>query len=130
MSKVEPKDAIIPIIFSGKDSDVENFKSKYTLMVTSQHKVKYFPNIDASVVTANISKNELQKIVDNLALKDVYPLSKTVAGSIGIEPNNYITSAEGEDISVKSKEFTSNGIREIISNSDGTKSAYYRTGVH
>ena len=99
-------------------------------MVTSQHKVKYFPNIDASVVTANISKNELQKIVDNLALKDVYPLSKTVAGSIGIEPNNYITSAEGEDISVKSKEFMSNGIREIISNSDGTKSAYYRTGVH
>ena len=99
-------------------------------MVSSQHKVKYFPNIDASVVTANISKKELQKIVDNLALKDVYPLSKTIAGNIGIEPNNYITSAEGEDISVKSKEFMSNGIREIISNSDGTKSAYYRTGVH
>ena len=57
--------------------------------------MKYFPNIDASVVTANISKNELQNIVDNLTLTDVYPLSKTVAGSIGIEPNNYITSAEG-----------------------------------
>ena len=57
-------------------------------MVTSQHKVKYFPNIDASAVTANISKTELQNIVDNLTLKDVYPLSKTVAGSIGIEPNN------------------------------------------
>ena len=56
LSKVEPKDAIIPIIFSGKDSDIEHFKHKYPLMVTSQHKVKYFPNIDASVVTANISK--------------------------------------------------------------------------
>ena len=64
-------------------------------MVTSQHKVKYFPNIDANVVTANISKNELQNLVDNLTLKDVYPLSKTVGGSIGIEPNYYITSAEG-----------------------------------
>jgi hypothetical protein len=58
-----------------------------------------------------------------------YPLSKTVAGSIGIEPNNYITSAEGMDISVKSKKIMSNGIREIISNSDGVKSTYCRTGV-
>ena len=113
LSKVEPKDAIIPIIFSGKDSDIELFKHKYLLMVTSQHKVKYFPNIDASVVTANISKNELQIIAGNLTLKDVYPSAKTIAGSIGIEPNNYITSAEGKDISTKSKEFMSNGIREM-----------------
>ena len=129
LSKVEPKNAIIPIIFSGKDSDIEQFKHKYPLMVTSQHKVKYYPNIDASVVTTNISKSELQNIVDNLTLKDVYPLSKTVAGSIGIEPNKYITSAEGKDISIKSKTFMSNGIREIISNSDGVKPAYCRTGV-
>jgi hypothetical protein len=130
LSKVEPKDVIIPIILSGKDSDIEHFKHKYPLMVTSQHKVKYFPNIDASVVTANIAKNELQNIAGNLTLKDVYPSAKTIAGSIGIEPNNYITSAEGMDISIKSKEFMSNGIREIIANSDGVKSAYCRTGVY
>ena len=130
LSKVEPKDAIIPIIFSGKDSDIEHFKHKYSLMVTSQHKVKYFPNIDASVVTANIAKNELQNIAGNLTLKDVYPSAKTILGSIGIEPNNYITSAEGMDISIKSKEFMSNGIRDIIANSDGAKSAYCRTGVY
>ena len=74
--------------------------------------MKYFPNIDASAVTANISKSELQNIVDNVTLKDVYPLSKTVEGSIGIEPNKYITSAEGKDISIKSKAFMSNGVRE------------------
>ena len=130
LSKVEPKDAIIPIIFSGKDSDIAHFKHKYPMMVTSQHKVKYFPNIDASVVTANITKNELQNIAGNLTLKDVYPSAKTISGSIGIEPNNYITSAEGKDISTKSKEFMSNGIREIIANSDGAKSAYCRTGVY
>ena len=130
LSKVEPKDAIIPIIFSGKDSDIEHFKHKYPMMVTSQHKVKYFPNIDASVVTANITKNELQNIAGNLTLKDVYPSAKTISGSIGIEPNNYITSAEGKDISTKSKEFMSNGIKEIIANSDGARSAYCRTGVY
>lgn len=73
LSKVEPKDAIIHIIFSGKDSDIEYFKHKHLLMVTSQQKEIYFPNIDASVITANIPKNELQNIVDNLTLKDVYP---------------------------------------------------------
>ncbi len=130
LSKVEPKDAIIPIIFSGNDSRIEDFKSKYLLMASSQHKVKYFPNIDASVVTANITKNELQNIAGNLTLKDVYPSAKTISGSIGIEPNNYITSAEGKDISTKSKEFMSNGIREIIANSDGARSAYCRTGVY
>ena len=60
LSKVEPKDAIIPIIFSGKDSDIEHFKHKYPMMVTSQHKVKYFPNIDASVVTAIFPKKNFK----------------------------------------------------------------------
>ena len=41
----------------------------------------------------------------------------------------YITSAERKDISIKSKAFMSNGVREIISNSDGVKPAYCRTGV-
>ena len=130
LSKVEPKDAIIPIILSGRDSDIEHLRYSYQLKVTSQQKVKYYPNIDASVVTANIAKNQLQNIAGNLTLKDVYPSAKTIAGSIGIEPNNYITSAEGMDISIKSKEFMSNGIREIIANSDGVKSAYCRTGVY
>jgi hypothetical protein len=34
-----------------------------------------------------------------------------------------------KDISIKSKAFMSNGIREIISNSDGVKPAYCRTGL-
>ena len=43
-------------------------------LIYLKYKVKYFPNIDACVVTANISKNELENIVDNLTLKEVYPL--------------------------------------------------------
>ena len=129
LSKVESNDAILPIIFSGRDSDIKNFEQSYDILETSQQKVKYYPNIDASAVTANISKNELQKIVVNLTLKDVYPSAKTVAGSIGIEPNGYITLAEGKDISIKANKFMSDGIREIIDNANGVKSAYCRTGV-
>jgi hypothetical protein len=130
LSKVEPKYAMVSIIFSGRNSDIEQFRHSYQLTETSQQKVKYYPNIDASVVTANISKSELQNIIGNLTLKDVYPSAKTVAGSIGIKPNNYITSAEGKDISIKSNEFMSNGIRQIIDNSYSAKSAYCRTGVY
>jgi hypothetical protein len=129
LSKIEPKDAIIPIIFSGSDSDIEQFRHSYQLSETSQQKVKYYPNIDASVITANISRAELANIVGNLTLGDFYPSAKTVAGSLGIEPNNYITSAEVKEISNKSNKFMSDGIREIIGNSDGAKSAYCRTGV-
>jgi hypothetical protein len=130
LSKVEPKYAMVSIIFSGRNSDIEQFRHSYQLTETSQQKVKYYPNIDASVVTANISKSELQNIIGNLTLKDVYPSAKTVAGSIGIQPNNYITSAEGKDISIRSNEFMSNGIRQIIDNSYSAKSAYCRTGVY
>jgi hypothetical protein len=130
LSKVEPKYAMVSIIFSGRNSDIEQFRHSYQLTETSQQKVKYYPNTDASVVTANISKSELQNIIGNLTLKDVYPSAKTVAGSIGIQPNNYITSAEGKDISIKSNEFMSNGIRQIIDNSYSAKSAYCRTGVY
>jgi hypothetical protein len=129
LSKVEPNDAILPIIFSGRDSDIRHFKHSYELLETSQQKVKYYPNIDASVVTANISKNELEKITTNLTLNDVYPSAKTVAGSIGIEPNGYITSEEGKDISIKTHKFMSDGIRQIIDSANGVKSAYCRTGV-
>ena len=126
LSKIEPKDAIIPIIFSGSDSDIEQFRHNYQLFETSQQKVKYYPNIDASVITANISRAELANIVGNLTLGDFYPSAKTVAGSLGIEPNNYITSAEVKEISNKSNKFMSDGIREIIGNSGGVKSAYCR----
>ena len=111
LSKVEPNDARLPIIFSGRDSDIDSFKYRYQLVITSQQSVKYYPNIDASIVTAIIPKIELQGIVENLTLSDVYPSAKTVAGSVGIEPNSYLTIEEGKDISIKLNEFMTNGIR-------------------
>lgn len=130
LSKVEPNDARLPIIFSGRDSDIDSFKYRYQLVITSQQSVKYFPNIDASIVTATIPKIELQGIVENLTLSDVYPSAKTVAGSVGIEPNSYLTIEEGKDISIKLNEFMTNGIREIVANSDGVESAECRNNMY
>ena len=72
-----------------------------------------------------MSKSEFQRIVNDLTLKNVKPLSKTVAGSIGLQPNRYITPAEeGKQISLNSNEFMREGIHEIVeSKYDGVKPA-------
>jgi hypothetical protein len=49
-----------------------------------------------------------------------------VAGSVGIQPNSYLTLEDGKDVSIKLNEFMTNGIREIIANSDGVKSSECR----
>ena len=126
LSKVEPKDASIPILFNGKDSEVESFMNRHHLTVASRQNVLYFPDINGSVVTANIPKVELQRIVDNLTIFDVLPSTKSIAGSIGIQPNKYITSDEVKDVSFIADNFMRNGLREIISSSDGVKAAECR----
>ncbi len=83
VSKIESQNAVIPIIFNGKDSETKNFIDEYNLAVTSNQKVIYFPNINGSFVTANITKTDLQSKVGNLSISDVIPSSKSVAGSIG-----------------------------------------------
>ena len=126
ISKIEPQNAIIPIIFNGKDSETKNFINKYDLSVTSNKKVIYFPNIAGSVVTANITKTDLQRIVGNLSIFDVLPSSKSVVGSIGIQPNKYITNYEDEDVSLLLDKIQKNRVMEIIHNSDGVNSAECR----
>ena len=126
ISKVEPQNAIIPIIFNGKDSEIKNLVNRYDLAVTSNQKVIYFPNINGSVVTANIIKTDLQRIVGNLSIFDVLPSSKSVVSSIGIQPNKYITNDEDKDVSLLLDKIKESRVMEIIHNSDGVDSAECR----
>jgi hypothetical protein len=129
VSNVKPNNAVIPIIFNGKDSEIESFMDRHNLSETSRQRVIYFPNINGSVVTSNIPKVELQRIVDNLTIFDLLPSTKTVVGSIGIQPNKYITSIESRDISATTDKFMTDGLREIISSSDGVKLAECRNNT-
>ena len=125
LSKIESKNAIIPIIFNGKDSEIKNF-IEYNLAVSSNKKVIYFPNINGSVVTANITKTDLQSIVGNLSISDVIPSSKSVAGSVGIQPNKYITKDEDKDVSLLLDKIQKSRLMDIVSNSDGVSHAECR----
>jgi hypothetical protein len=126
ISKIESQNALIPIIFSGEDIETQNFINKHDLAVTSNQKVIYFPNINGSVVTANITKTNLQSIAGNLSILDVIPSSKSVSGSIGIQPNNYLTYDEDKDVSMLIDKIQKNRLLDIIHNSDGVSPAECR----
>ncbi len=126
ISRVEPPNARIPIIFNGKDSEVDNFINTHNLTVTSNQKVMYFPKTSGSVVTADITKSDLLKIVEHLSLPDVFPSSKSVVGSIGIQPNKYISPSEEKDVTLEMDKLIQNRLRHIIETSEGVESAECR----
>lgn len=119
LSKIESQNADIPIIFNGKESEIKDFVDKYNLVVLSNQKVIYFPNINGSVVTANVTKTDFQHMVGNLKISDLVPSSKSVAGSIDIQPNKYITNEENRDISSQLDKIQKNRLMDIVYNSKG-----------
>jgi hypothetical protein len=122
---------ILPVIFSGTQAGISDFTDKYNMInIISDTPISDISNVDKRIVKATITKSEFQRIVNDLTLKDVKPLSETVAGSIGLQPNTYITPAEGKQISLSSNDFMREGIHEIVeSNYDGVKSAECRTKI-
>jgi hypothetical protein len=122
---------ILPVTFSGTHAGISDFTDKYNIInIISDTPISDNSNVDKRIVKATITRSEFQRIVNDLTLKDVNPLSKTVAGSIGLQPNTYITPAEGKQISLSSNDFMREGIHEIVeSNYDGVKSAECRTKI-
>jgi hypothetical protein len=134
-SEKEEEQAVVvqlPVTFSGTQAGISDFTDKYNIInIISDTPISDNSNVDKRIVKATISKSEFQRIVNDLTLKDVKPLSKTVAGSIGLQPNTYITPAEeGKQISLNSNEFMREGIHEIVeSKYDGIKPAECRTKI-
>ena len=129
LDAIETEQAILPVTFSGRQSDIMEFKNKYDINIISDKAISEDISVDKRIVRATITKDELKKVVNDLAVKDVNPLSRTVAGSIGLQPTSYITSEEGKKISLNSTQFLRKGIQEIINTQDGVKSAECRNSV-
>jgi hypothetical protein len=74
----------LPIIFSGFKENVDDFIKEYDLRnIISMQKVSDNPTFDKFIIKATLSKNELQKIVNDLILSDFYP-TLSVRGSVGL----------------------------------------------
>lgn len=127
---------IIPVIFSGTGEEVDDFVNRYNIKITTSQRIGANNNyIDKYIVKATTTKQDFEKIINELTIKDLDPLTKSISGSIGLQPNSYITEQEGEQISLYSKDFMRNGIQQIIdasnanSDYDGVKQAECRTKI-
>jgi hypothetical protein len=126
LNMIEYGDASLPIVFSGFKGNVDDFIKQYDIRnIVSMQKVSDNPTFDKYIIKAKVSKNELQKIVNDLALSDFYP-TLSVKGSVGLGPNKYISSEEGEIISAESRDFMQNGIKGIVESNVGIKLAECR----
>jgi hypothetical protein len=126
LNMIEHSDASLPVVFSGFKEDVDDFIKQYNIRnIISIQKVSDNPTFDKYIIKATLSKNELQKIVNDLTLTDFYP-TLSVRGGVGLGPNKYISSEEGKVISAESKGFMENGIKDIVESNIGTKLAECR----
>ena len=126
LNMIEYGDASLPIVFSGFKDSVDEFIKQYDIRnIISMQKVSDNPKFDKFIIKATLSKNELQKIVNDLTLGDFYP-TLSVKGSVGLGPNKYISSEEGKVISAESKDFMQNGIKSIVESNVGIKVAECR----
>ena len=114
LNMIEYKDTSLPIVFSGFKKDLDNFINQYNIRnILSVQKVSDNPTFDKYIIKATLSKNELQKIVNDLTISDFYPML-SVKGSVGLGPNKYISTEEGKVISAESKKFMQKGIKNIV----------------
>jgi hypothetical protein len=114
LNMIEHKDTSLPIVFSGFKKDVDDFINQYDIRnILSVQKVSDNPTFDKFIIKATLSKNELQKIVNDLTISDFYPML-SVKGSVGLGPNKYISTEEGKVISTESKKFMQKGIKNIV----------------
>ena len=91
LNMIEHKDTSLPIVFSGFKKDVDDFINQYDIRnILSVQKVSDNPTFDKFIIKATLSKNELQKIVNDLTISDFYPML-SVKGSVGLGPNKYIS---------------------------------------
>jgi hypothetical protein len=126
LKMIEYDNASLPIVFSGFNESVNDFIKDYNIRnIISIQKVSDNATFDKFIVKAILSKNELQKIVNDLTVSDFYP-TISVKGSVGLGPNKYISSEEGKIISAESKDFMQNGIKKIVESNVGIKLAECR----
>ena len=126
LNMIEYGDANLPIVFSGFKENIDEFINQYNIRnIISMQKVSDNPTFDKFIIKATVSKNEFQKIVNDLTLSDFYP-TLSVKGSVGLGPNKYISSEEGKVISAESKDFMENGIKNIVESNIGIKLAECR----
>lgn len=131
---IEPPNALIPITISGTKNAIAEFTGKYNIGITEEQQIGDASNnnnyIDKYVVKGMIAKPYFKEILDSLTLQDFNPLNKIIQGSIGLQPNPFLSLEEGKEISVDTNDFMKRGIQQILeAHHDGIRQAECRSKI-
>lgn len=128
ITAIREPNAIIPIVFSGTNNDVNNFVKENSINITYSKALSNNSNsIDKVITKGTISKDNLKRLIYQFPITITDALNKPVLQSMGIESNSFITPQEGVEISNNVQIFMDKGIKKIIDTSEGVKSAECRT---
>ena len=130
---IEKPNAIIPILYTGTKDQVQDFISKYNIIVTDNQEIggqMYSTNdyMGKTIIKGEISKANLLKVITGLS--SLNKVSENIIYHLGIQSNTFLSSEEREKISSDSKSFMLEGIQKIIENrKDSIKQAECRSQI-
>jgi hypothetical protein len=125
-SKITDLNSIIPVTFTGQNSEIYKFIDKHDITVTSKQNVIFYPNINGSVIIGNVPGTMLSSIINDLSVNDLVPSSKSIPGSISIMPNPQLMQQDFKNASLLRDQFVQTGLRTIVKNSDDATEAECR----
>ena len=131
---IEKPNAIIPILYTGTKDQVQDFISKYNIIVTDNQEIggeMYSTNdyMGKTIIKGEISKANLLKVITGLSSLNKVS-NENILYHLGIQSNTFLSSEEREKISSDSKSFMLEGIQKIIENrKDSIKQAECRSQI-
>jgi len=131
---IEKPNAIIPMLYTGTKDQVQDFISKYNIIVTDNQEIggeMYSTNdyMGKTIIKGEISKANLLKVITGLSSLNKVS-NENILYHLGIQSNTFLSSEEREKISSDSKNFMLEGIQKIIENrKDSIKQAECRSQI-
>lgn len=131
---IEEPNSVIPIVYTGTRDQVQEFVSKYNVIVTDNQEIggeMYYTKdyIGKTIIKGEISKTNLLKVIADLS-SPKRVLNENVLYHLGIQNNTFLSSDEREKISSDSTSFMLEGIQKILENrKDSIKQAECRSQI-
>ena len=80
---------IIPVIFSGTGEELDDFVNRYDIKTITMQRIGANNNyIDKYIVKATMTKQDFERVINDLTVKDLDPLTKSISGSIVCSPTH------------------------------------------
>lgn len=121
---------VVPIIFSGSSKEVNNLIENINISITNRQILgANNSNIDKIIVRGNVTNGILEEISADLYKNTSGSEVNTILSNIGILPNSDISAEESHLITQNIDLITINGLKQIISESDGVKDTECRSSI-